>query len=148
MPTAGKMTAAVLFGILTWYASELIKPTFPEGTDLGFFTEINTAIGIICGWIVAGSRAGTGYNAAVSYGLTATAALVFWGLLLQSGGVMIRQSMRVSNSYGSAFEAVIDVFNLMLEHGAQMATPAIIGTLVIGGIVAGLITEFIGSRYP
>ncbi len=145
MPTAARLTGAILFGVLAWYVSGLIVPRFPEGTDLGYFVVVNTVIGVLCGWRLAGPRAGTGYVDAISYGVTTTVALVVVALFTNSLVIMIENSLR--KFYDTPVEAVVAIFELMLEHGLLMATPLIMGTLAIGGVLAGLATEFIGRRY-
>ncbi|PVA08213.1 TrgA family protein [Thalassorhabdomicrobium marinisediminis] len=146
MPTTGRFVGAVLFGALAWYTSLLIIPLFPEGTNLGWFQEVNTLFGLIAGWSVAGSRAGTGYVSAFSYGLTAMVAMVVMALFFNSTVVMIEQSLR--RRYGGPGKAVTAVFELFMEYGSMMLTPAIVGTLVFGGIGAGLVVEFFAKRYP
>jgi hypothetical protein len=145
MWTAAKLVAGVLFAGLAWYASQLIKPEFPEGTDLGWFAEVNAAIGFVMGWIIAGTRAGGSWSAAVSYGLTTAVAMTVAGLFLHSGAEMVRRSlMRV---YDGPAEAVVAVFELMVEHGLIMATAPIIGTLLIGGVMAALLVEITGRNF-
>ena len=145
MPTAARMVAAVLYMALAWYVSQLIKPLFPEGTDVGWFAEVNAGISFFCGWIVAGSRAGGSWPAAISYGLTTTAALLFWCLFLQSFAEMVRQSMR--SIYSGPAEAVTAVFGLFFDYGMMMSTQPVWLTLVLGGVVAGLVTEIFGRRF-
>ena len=145
MPTFGRLTGAVLYGALAWYVTLLIVPLFPEGVNLGLFQEVNTFFGLLAGWMVAGPRAGSGYNASISYGLTATVAMVVMALFFNSFVVMIEQSLR--RRYDGAGEAVTDVFGMFVEHGAMMATQDIIVTLLVGGIGAGLVTEFFGRRF-
>lgn len=145
MPTFGRLVGAILFGALAWYTTLLIIPLFPEETNLGLFQEVNTCLGLFAGWTVAGSRAGTGYVASLSYGLTALISLVVMGLFFNSFFVMIEFSLR--KRYDGAGEAITHVFELFIEHGLMMATPEIIGTLLIGGLAGGLVTEFFGRRY-
>lgn len=145
MPTMGRMIGAILFGALAWYTSTLIAPLFPEGTNLGYFQEVNTFFGLFAGWTVAGPRAGLGYTAAFSYGITAMVAMVVMALFFNSSVVMIERSLR--KRYDGPGEAVSDVFALFIEHGFLMSTPQIIGTLVVGGIIGGLVTEFFGRRF-
>lgn len=145
MPTFGRLVGAVLFGALAWYTTLLIIPLFPEGTNLGLFQEVNTFFGLFAGWKVAGSRAGTGYIASFSYGLTALISMVVMALFFNSFFVMIEFSLR--KRYDGAGEAVTHVFELFIEHGLLMATPEIIGTLLVGGLAAGLVTEFFGRRF-
>lgn len=145
MPTMGRLVGAILFGALAWYVTLLIMPLFPEGTNLGWFQEVNTAIGLFAGWTIAGPRAGTGYVACFSYGLTTLVAMVVMALFFNSFVVMIERSLR--KRYKGPGEAVTDVFALFMDHAALMATGAILTTLLIGGLVAGLVTEFFGKRF-
>lgn len=145
MPTMGRLIGAILFGALAWYTTLLIVPLFPENTPLGLFQEVNTAFGLIAGWTIAGPRAGTGYTAAFSYGLTTLVAMVVMALFFNSSVVMIEQSLR--KRYDGPGEAVTDVFEMFMEHGAMMLTPEIIVTLLLGSIGAGLLTEAFGSRF-
>lgn len=145
MPTMGRLIGAILFGALAWYTTTLIVPLFPEATNLGYFQEANTVFGLIAGWKIAGPRTGTGYGAALSYGLTALVALVFMALFFNSFVVMIERSLR--KRYDGPGEAVTDVFALFIEHATMIMTPEIIGTLLIGGVVCGVITEFFGRRF-
>ena len=140
MPTFARLVAAVLFAALAWWTSELIKPLMPDEKPMGRFSELNAVIGLVVGWRVLGSRAGNGYNAAIGISLTAIAALVFWGLLLNSTIVMVQLSLR--KSYDGAVEAVVGVVDLMAVHGQIMLDGTVIGTLVIGGLVAGMISEW------
>jgi hypothetical protein len=141
----GRLVGAILFAGLAWYTSLLIIPLFPVGTNLGLFQEVNTFFGLIAGWTVAGPRAGLGYVAAFSYGLTALVAMVVMALFFNSSVVMVEQSLR--KRYDGPGEAVTDVFQMFVDHAIMMATPEIIGTLLIGGIVGGLVTEFFGRRF-
>ncbi len=145
MPTAGRLVAAILFGLIAWQVSQMLKPLFPESVALGRFAEVNAVIGIFVGWTVVGSRVGQGWRAAVGYGLTGAAALVFWGLFLQSFGEMIRRSLR--KQYDGAMDAVVGVFELMIEHVQIMVAVPVIVTLILGGIVAGLIIEWSARRW-
>lgn len=145
MPTMGRLVGAILYGALAWYTSLLIVPLFPEGTNMGLFQEVNTVFGLIVGWTIAGPRAGTGYTAAFSYGLTTVVALVVMTLFFNSSVVMIEQSLR--KRYDGPGEAVTAVFEMFVEHGAMMLTPEIIATLLVGGTGAALVTEFFGSRF-
>lgn len=146
MPTMGRLVGAVLLGGLAWYVSLLIIPLFREGTALGWFQEVNTFFGFYAGWSIAGSRAGKGYVAAVSYGVTATVAMVVMALFFNSTIVMVQNSLR--KAYDGVGEAVVGVFGLMFDHAMLMATPTVLGSLLVGGVLAGLITEFIGGKLP
>ena len=145
MPTFGRLVGAVFYGALAWYVSLLIMPLFPEGTDLGYFQEVNTFFGLFAGWTIAGPRAGTGYVASFSYGLTATVAMVVMALFFNSFVVMIEFALR--KRYDGAGEAVTHVFELFVEHGQMMATADILMTLLVVGILGGVVVEFFGRRF-
>ena len=146
MPTAGRLVAAIVFAALMYYVSLLTIEQMDEGTAPKYFALINAAIGAVLGWIVAGSRARGPWLGAVSYGLTAMVAILFWTLLAHAFVAMVKGAMR--GRYGAnATEAVVDVFRLMMESGMLMLTPMIIGVVVGGAIVAGLITEWFARRF-
>ena len=145
MPTAAKLAAAILFGALAWWVSEMIKPLFPEGTDLGRFAEYNAALGAIIGWRVAGSRARTTWLNAVAYGLTAAVGTVIAGLFLYSLLRMLNQSVR--KVYEGPMEALVDVVRIMLENVRFVANPDVLTILLLGGVLAGLVTEWVARNY-
>ncbi|HVG48396.1 MAG TPA: TrgA family protein, partial [Rubellimicrobium sp.] len=144
-PTAAKLAAAVLFGALAWYISELIKPLFPGGADLGRFAEYNAAIGAVIGWRVAGERARTTWPHAVAYGLTTALSMLLVALFLHSFFVMLSQSLR--KVYEGPMEALVDVARMMIENFQMIATPGIMATLLVGGILGGLATEWVARNY-
>jgi len=146
MPTAGRLVAAIVFAALMYYVSLLTIERMEEGTAPQLYAEINAAIAAVLGWIVAGSRARAPWLGAISYGLTAMVAILFWTLFAHSFVEMVKGAMR--GNYGaSATDAVVDVFRLMMEGGILMLTPMISGVVVGGAIVAGLITEFFARRF-
>lgn len=145
MPTAAKLAAAVLFGLLAWAASNLMKPYFPEGADLGRFAEVNAAVGAVLGWRIAGPRGGTGWTAAVGYGITATVATVLVAAFLHCVAIMVRQSLR--KLYDGPVEAVVDVFELMVRNGTYLLHGDVLLTLALGGVLAGLLTEWFGRTF-
>jgi hypothetical protein len=145
MPTAGRLVAVLMFAPLAWHVSSLIVPLFPNEKDIGRFVEVNTLLTIPIAWMVAGSRAGTGYRSALGYGLTAGAAMVFWCVFLQCFGEMIRLSLR--KQYDGPTEAVVGMFELMAKYGQILLDQQVVITLVVGSIVGGFVTEFFGRRY-
>jgi len=145
MPTMGRLTGAVMFGALAWYVTLLIVPLFPEGTNLGLFQEVNTFFGLLAGWLVAGPRAGTGFIASISYGLTTLASMLVMALFFNSSVVMLENSLR--RRYDGPGEAVTDVFEMFVAHGMMLLTPEIVGTLLIGSVIGGFVTEIMGRRF-
>lgn len=139
MPTAAKLVAALCFAIVGWIAANVYVPILGEGYNAGFFRELVGLIGGVVGWRVMGPDAGQGYWQSMGSGLKTSITLVFFALLFFSIREMVMQSMKMR--YEGPLDAVLDVFALMLERAREMMTPDIVGTLLIGGIIGGLLTE-------
>ncbi len=145
MPTAAKLAAAALFAILGWIVANAHVPALGEGVDAGLFREGVALIGVIVGWRVMGPVAGKGYGAAIGSGMKTALVLAFFGLLVFSIYEMIQLSMKMR--YDGPMDAVLDVFRLMLDQAQKMLTPTVIGSLFIGGAIAGLLTENASRRW-
>lgn len=140
MPDAARLVAATSLALIAFIVSGQIMPLMPEGTGFGYFTYVNITIGVLCGWIIMGKRAGRGITAAINNGLTGVVAMVFWGLFVQGTYEMVRQAMR--NRYDGPFEAIMAIFEIGAEYAMIMFVPNIIVTLLIGSVAAGLATEY------
>ena len=145
MPTASQLVAAVAYALLGFLAAQTFVKYLPEGTPLGYFREITAAIGFITGWLVMGKLTRKGYREAINAGLVTALLLVFWALLAFSLYFMIKKSMRMM--YDGPMEAVLGVFQLMFDYGKMLLVPDMLGVILVGGIVAGLITEWAGKRW-
>lgn len=144
MFTAPRLVAALILAFVGFVASELIKPLAPEGTQFGYFSFVNMALGALVGWFTIGTRVGRGIAAAISYSLTGTVVLIFWGLFVQSVNEMLRLALR--RRYQGPFEAIVDMFRLGMEYAVMIATPQVLGTLFLGGVLAAVLAEF-SSRH-
>ncbi len=140
MPDAARLFAAIGLAITAFIVSGMIIPLMPEGTDFGYFTWVNLAIGALSGWIVMGKRAGKGITAAINNGITGMVAMVFWGLAVQGAYEMVRLAMR--NRYDGPFEAIMAIFEIAIDYGWTIFVFPVIMTLLIGGILTGLATEY------
>lgn len=145
MPTAGRFVGAIFFGFITWYVSELFKPLMPTGTSFGHFSEYNSVIGLVVGWVMLGLRAHPNSKASIGAGITTSFVVLFWALLIHAGIEMLKLSLR--KRYSGAGEAVIAVFQLMVKYAEIMATPAIIVVLFGGGVVAGMVSGWAQRRW-
>ena len=146
MPTAPKLIAAILFAALTWFVTDLVKPLLPVGTQMGLLSPINTVIGAFFGWRVMGARAGQSLRASLGYGITTAAIIVFWCLLVWSAYLMTIQSTRMR--YDGPIDALQDMFFMMFDYARMMVTPEILGSLGIGALVFGWLTDQVARRYP
>ena len=140
MPDAAKLMAAAAMAVLAFIVTGLIIPLFEEETNFGYFTHVNVVLGAIVGWIVIGRRAGRGIVSAINVGITSSVVLVFWGLFIQSCNEMTRLALK--NRYDDPFEAIIAIFQIGSEWAILMTTVLVWSTLLIGGIVVGLASEF------
>ena len=145
MPTASKLVAAVVFALLGFIAAQTFVKYLPEGTPVGNFREITAATGFIVGWLVMGKLTRKGYREAINSGLVTALMLVFWALLGFSLYFMLKKSMRMM--YDGPMEAVLGVFQLMFDYGKMLLVPDMIGVILLGGVIAGIVTEWAGKRW-
>lgn len=145
MPTAARLVAAAGLALIAFLVSGMVIPLLPEGLDMGYFTQINIAVGAVSGWVVMGKRAGRGTVPAINNGLGGVAVMLFWALFIYGSIEMFDRAMR--NRYGGPFEAVAAIFELIAEYGLLISTVNIIATVVIGGILTGLATESASRRW-
>ncbi|RVV98657.1 tellurium resistance protein [Mesobaculum littorinae] len=139
-PTAAKLIAAILFGALSWWLSDLVRPFLPQEGSLEWLAPVNAVIGMVMGWRVLGSRAGRGYGAAIGYGWTALAVTLFWVLLVWSGREMLERSMRLY--YDGPMDAIEQMIALFVEYGAHAANTSTAVSALFGAGFCGLVTEF------
>lgn len=140
MPNAARLVAALSLALIAFIVSGLVMPLMPEGLDFGYFTWVNVGLGILCGWVIMGKRAGRGTTSAINNGITGVLSLLFWGLFVQGAYEMFRQAMR--NRFDGPFEALGAIFKIGFDYGLTIMVPSIIWTLLVGGVLAGLATEY------
>ncbi|MGX0879174.1 hypothetical protein ACSSV4_003883 [Roseovarius sp. MBR-154] len=145
MPTMGKLAAAIGLGIVGWVGSDLFRPLMPDDTNFGWFNYVNAGLGLLCGWRVTGRRLGYGYAQSFSAGLTGVAALVFWAVFLQSLNEMLKRAL--DNRYDGAVEGITSMFELAAEYVLTMLDGTLIGALMTGGILVGVIAEWVARRW-
>lgn len=145
MPTAARLTAAIILAVLAYMLSQLVKPLLPEGTNFGYFDVINVILGLAAGWFVMGPRAGRGVTHGINNGLAGVFVLLLWGVFVQACYEMFDLAMR--NRYKGAFDALTAIVEIGAEYAAMIATPDIVMTSLIGALVAGLVTEFSANRW-
>ena len=145
MPDAARLTAAICLALIAFIVSGQVMPLLPEGTDFGYFTWVNVVLGLLCGWIIMGKRAGRGTTAAINNGITGVVALVFWALFVQGTYEMFRLAMR--NRFGGPFEALASIFTIGMDYGLIILVPNILVTLLVGAILAGFATDYSKSKW-
>jgi hypothetical protein len=145
MPDGARLTAALCLALLAFIVSGMVPPLFPEGMDFGYFTYVNMALGVLTGWIVMGKRAGRGVTSAINNGLTGAAVLLFWAVFVQAVNEMVSLAMR--NRYGGPFDAIMAIFEIGFDFARTVAVPGILLTLLAGGVLTGLLTEFAWRKW-
>jgi hypothetical protein len=145
MPTAAKLVAAISFAIVGWIAANVYIPVLGAGYNAGPFRELVALLGLVVGWRVLGPDTGHGYRQSMGSGLKTAVVLVFFALLLFSIREMVMQSTKMR--YDGPMDAILDVFNLMLARAREMMTADVLGTLLVGGIVAGILAERASKRW-
>ena len=146
MPTAARMTAAILFGVLALAFAFAASPYFPEAQQPSYWFLLNAAVGAVCGWILCGKRAGAGYQTSFANGITTGVGILFWVFFLISFADMVKKSLR--RSYDGPIEALINVFQIMLDWGKVFMILDLGILMLAGSLIAGFITEYVDKRLP
>ncbi len=92
-----------------------------------------------------GNLVGKGYGEAAGSGLRTSVTLVFFALLGFSTYHMILQSTKMV--YDGPMDAVLGIFDFMMENGRAMLTAGVLGVLGIGGLVGGMVAEWASRRW-
>ncbi|MEL6839939.1 MAG: TrgA family protein [Pseudomonadota bacterium] len=145
MPTAGRLAGAIVFALFGWYVAGIMAPFFPEERPPQYLLPMCAAIGLFLGWTVCGSRAGKGYMQAISNGLTTIGAFSFCVVAALGGNQMISNALR--NRYDGPMDAIVGMFELIIEQSIRFLDVPFLATLVIGGIVCAMIAEYFGKNY-
>ncbi|GFE50238.1 hypothetical protein So717_19910 [Roseobacter cerasinus] len=140
MPNAARLVAALCVGGLALIVSVQVMGLMPDSADFGYFTYVNGLIGLCVGWIVVGKRAGRGLAAAINNGLSGVLMLLLWALFVHACVEMVDRAL--ANRYGDVFQAIVAVLKLMAEYGLVLLDTLAIATLIAGGLVSGLLTEY------
>ena len=144
MPSGTKVASSFCLCALAYILSELVKPTFIEDYNFGYFTYVSMLVGVIVGWTSMGERVGFGLIPAINNGIMGTFSMVASVIFIQSANEMIRLSMR--GRYDTLFDALLGIVPIGIDFVVQVSSTALWGTALIGGVLAGLIVEAIWNR--
>lgn len=145
MPTAPKAIAALFFAALAYFCGDLIKPLLPEGTPTTWLGPTLAVLGGLSGWRMSGRRAGYGLRAGFGYGLTTVALIAFWGILLFAGYEMLQRSIDLR--YSGPIEALQEMVKLGLDYAILITVPTVGGSMIVGGLFGGWLTEWVARRW-
>jgi hypothetical protein len=145
MPTATKLFSALFFAAVAWFAADRYAPGLPEGTPIGYLREVSALIGALVGWRWMGKRAKRSYGESLGTGIVTSVLIFLWTNLTFS---IVEMFERTTNMrYRDAVEAVLGVFELMMQYGALMVRPETPIILLVGGALGGLGAEFVSRRW-
>ncbi|MFZ1725054.1 MAG: TrgA family protein [Albidovulum sp.] len=145
MPTAAKLFAAFAFAVLAFFAAEVFKPYMEEGTQFGYFSVVSALIGLVCGWRVMGPDAGRGNWMAVGSGLKTSVCTVLAALAVFSIEEMLVLAFRPA--YDGPMEAVVGAVGLAVDYVQRMFAWDFLAVVLIGGALAGLLSEWAARRW-
>ena len=146
MPTAAKLAAAILFAALAFAVAEIYKTTITERTVWGYLSEVSAFMGLVWGWRVTGRLAGGGYWAAMGYGVRTMFTVFFWVIMVFAIYVMVVQSTRMR--FSDPLEALLGAGSLMLDYARSILSAEVLVPAFVGGILIGLVCEFVSRRWP
>jgi hypothetical protein len=146
MPTAAKLVASVLFAALAVFVADLYRQGITDGTRTAYLVPGCAAIGLICGWRVMGRLVGTGMGDALGSGIRTSLTIVFFALLFFSIYEMVLTSTK--GLYDGPMQAVLAIFDIMLDYGRGLITPEVLGAIFVGGGLAGMGAEWADRRWP
>ncbi len=145
MPTAARLVAATIFALVGYFAALTYIPTLPDGTQVAWLEESAAIAGFLCGWLIMGRQTGNSVMAAFGNGISTGVAVVFWTALGWSIYEMVVRSTKMM--YDGPMDAVLSVFDLMVQYGRLMLSAEFIGIVVVGGLIGGVLTELAGRRW-
>jgi hypothetical protein len=145
VPTAAKLVSAALFALIGWMAALAAVPFLPEGTNPGKLPLVSAVIGMICGWIVLGGSVGKGINISFGHGIRTAVTIYFWVLMAFGIREMFIKSTKLM--YDGALDAVIGMFENMIRYAQMTLAWPVVGTLLIGGALAGIAAEIANRRW-
>ena len=145
MPTAAKLVSAILFALLGLFVAQLYAQGITTGARTTWLREVAAAISLICGWKVMGNLVGKGTSAAIGSGIRTALTAVFFVLL----GFAIYQMVVMSTKgrFDGPMDAVLGVFEIIVELGKGLLTPEIVATVLVGGALAGIAAEATSRRW-
>ena len=147
MPTAAKLVAAVIFAGMAFLVAHDFVTQMPHGSAPKGLRELAAVIAGFLGWATLGAEARRPRFAdAAGAGLRTSLFAVFWSLLALAIYLMIKQSM--SGKYDGPVNAVLSVFDIMYAQGLLLLQPKVLGILGAGGMLGGLVTEWVARRWP
>ena len=145
MPTGAKLVAAICFAVVGWILANYYSLNMPDASAAGPIREGAAVVGAIVGWMVMGPSVGKGYVEAAGSGIKTAVVLAVVALFFLALREMLDNSVKLR--YDGALDAILDVFHTMAERSEALLSLGVFGTIFLGGIIGGLLTENAGRRW-
>jgi hypothetical protein len=145
MPTGAKLMAALCFAVVGFVMANYYSMNMPDASSAGPIREGAAVVGALIGWWVMGPAVGRGYVEAAGAGIKTAVILAVAALFLLAMREMLDNSVKMR--YDTALDAILDVFQTMARRSHALLSLGVFGTILLGGIVAGLLTENAGRRW-
>lgn len=145
MPTGAKLMAAISFAVVGWILANYYAMNMPDASAAGPIREGAALLGAVVGWMVMGPSVGKGYVEAAGAGIKTAVVLAVVALFFLALREMLDNSVRMR--YDGALEAILDVFQTMAKRSEALLSLGVFGTILLGGIIGGLLTENAGRRW-
>jgi hypothetical protein len=145
MPTGAKLMAALSFAVVGWVLANYFAMNVPDASSLGPIREMAALVGAIVGWKIMGPSVGKGYVEAAGAGIKTAVVLAVAALFLLALKEMLDNSVKMR--YDGALDAILDVFQTMVKRSQGLLSLGVFGTVLLGGIIGGLLTENAGRRW-
>lgn len=147
MPTAPKLAAAIMFGLLGGLLALYLPRVLPAGLASGILLPVTAGIFAVTGWRVSGTAAERrrGYGDAVATGLRTVALAAFAVLFVFSVTQMIELALRMR--YDGPVEALVAIFEEMVKIVPHLVDLPLLAMLGAGAVLGGLVTGAVGRRW-
>ena len=145
MPTAAKLMAAVSFAVVGWVLANYYAQNMPDAAAVGPIRGGAALLGVLIGWTVMGNSTGKGYVEAAGSGIKTAVLLAVVALFLLALSEMLENSVKMR--YEDAMEAIMDIMQTMVKRSQALLSLGVFGTILLGGIVGGILTENAGRRW-
>jgi hypothetical protein len=145
MPTGAKLVAAISFAVVGWVLANYYSVNMPDASAAGPIREGAAVVGAIVGWMVMGPSVGKGYVEAAGSGIKTAVVLAVVALFFLALREMLDNSVKLR--YDGALDAILDVFQTMAKRSEALLSLGVFGTILLGGIIGGLLSENAGRRW-
>ncbi len=144
-PSAAKLAAGLCFAAVAFFAATLFEPSLSEGQRAQWFTAANAGLGFIVGWRFMGPATGRGYRLSARAGIGTSVWLLIWALVVFSLREMLVRSW--DKRYRTPTEALGNTIEIATYFFGLALSVEVLGTLVVGGMIAGLVAEFSDRKW-